>query len=270
MSGSKINIVHELEKIILSTKNLKSTYTKDHPNKKYSLKIIINEIIYFLKSGVSWNMLRSEINPKTLYWHYTNWVKYDIFHRLLKRIKTIYMKKCTTDTGIYDVLIDTSVIPNRYGINKKGKNKFYKSKNVTKLSLMADTNGIPLSILFMKGNYHDNTTFEKHIKDAIIISSKRTVRIMADKAYSSYNNYKIIENNNMMHIIPPRKNMRIHKTYKYSKNIYRRRVKIENIFGIVKNYKRINIRYDKLLRNYQGFLYLAFLITSINFINKKL
>ena len=59
--------------------------------------------------------------------------------------------------------IDSTIIYNKYGINKIGRNKFYKNKNTTKISLMTDINGFPLSIFFMKGNYHDNSVFNKHI-----------------------------------------------------------------------------------------------------------
>ncbi len=31
---------------------------------------------------------------------------------------------------------------------------------------MTDINGFPLSALFMKGNYHDDSVFHKHIRDA--------------------------------------------------------------------------------------------------------
>ena len=66
-----LDIKIELKNIILSVDKLKTTYVKKHSNTKYSLDLIINEILYFIKSGVSWRMLRSTINYKTLHWHYT-------------------------------------------------------------------------------------------------------------------------------------------------------------------------------------------------------
>ena len=135
------------------------------------------------------------------------------------------------------------------------------------MSLMADENGFPLSILFMKGNKHDNDGFNNHLRDILILKIKN-VKVLADKAYSSKNNYELLEKYGMGHIIPPRKNMKIYKSYKYCKKIYAKRIKIENIFGILKNYKRLRIRYDKLLRNYRGFLFLGILCLSVNLFNK--
>ena len=166
------------------------------------------------------------------------------------------------------MLIDSSVIFNKNGKTKLGRNKFYKNKKATKLSLMTDSNGFPLSVLFMKSNYHDNTVFERHIQDALILMPNKNKTVLADKAYSSYKNYKLLEKNNIKHIIPPRKNMKIAKTYTFDKKVYIKRNKIENVFAILKNYKRINCRYDKYIKTFSRFIYLALSIFAINIINK--
>jgi putative transposase len=257
-----IDIKNELKNIILNTTILKNTYNKTHTNTKYTLDLIITEICYFLKSGVSWRNLRSKINYKTLYWHYTNFVKYNVFIKLFNQIKLVYLKKYKYRDAT--LLIDSTCINNKYGINKIGRNKFYKNKKVTKISLMTDINGFPLSILFMKGNYHDNNAFDKHVRDALIIMPKNKKTIMADKAYSSHKNYELLDFNNIKHIIPPRSNMKLAKTYKYSKKEYIKRIKIEHIFGRLKTFRRFNVRYEKLLRNFSGFIHLSLSYIAVN------
>ena len=64
------DIKFELKKIILNSSKLKDSFIKIYPNSKYSLDLIIDELLYFLKSGVSWRMLRSTINYKTLFWYF--------------------------------------------------------------------------------------------------------------------------------------------------------------------------------------------------------
>jgi transposase len=262
-----LDIKIELKNIILNTEKLKDTYIKKHSNSKYSLELIISEILYFLRSGVSWRMLRSIINYKTLHWHYTLFVKYNIFVKLFNKIKSKYLNICSTETNT--LYIDSTIIYNKNGTNKIGRNKFYKNKKTTKISLMTDKNGFPFSILFMKGNYHDITVFNKHIRDAKLIQPKIKKTIIADKAYASNKNYKLLEENNFDHIIPPRKNMKIASTYTYDKDKYKKRIKIEHIFGRLKIFKRIDQRNDKLLRNYKGFVHLAFTQIAINILNKQ-
>jgi transposase len=261
----KIDIVTEIESIVLSTNKLKDTYLKKHTNSKYSLRLIITEILYFLKSGVSWRMLRSPINYKTLHWHYSLFVKNDIFLKLFNKIKNMYVTLNLNETNT--MYIDSTIIYNKNGINKIGRNKFYKNKNATKISLMVDKNGFPLSILFIKGNYHDNCVFNKHIKDVKLILPKEKKSIVADKAYSSKKNYDLLNKNNINHIIPPRKNMKLAETYNYDKEEYKKRIKIEHIFARFKIFKRVEQRNDKLLRNYKGFSLLAFSFISINILN---
>ena len=157
----------ELKNIILKTKSLKNTYRKIHTNSKYSIDLIIEEILYFLKSGVSWRMLRSTINYKTLFWHYSNFFKYNVFYKLFYKIRNVYIRKYITNEC--SLLIDSTIVYNKNGINKIGRNKFYKNKKTTKISLMTDVNGFPLSVLFLKGNYHDNSVFDKHIRDACVL-----------------------------------------------------------------------------------------------------
>ena len=58
--------------------------------------------------------------------------------------------------------------------------------------------------------------------------------------------------------------MKLYNTYKYSIKEYKERIKIEQIFGILKFNKRLCCRYDKLLSSYSSFTHLAFSIIAIN------
>lgn len=268
MHTTKIDITSEMKDVILRTQDLKNTFIKTHPNTKYKLETIINEILYFLKAGMSWRLLRSPINYKTLHYHYCNFVKYNIFDKLLNQIKTKYLEQYITNENQITCYMDTTNVTNKFGINKIGRNKFYKNKNSTKISNLSDKNGFPLSILFMKGNYHDITVFEKHIRDISLLIPKNKLKIIADKAYSSNKNYTYMDKHNIKHIIPPRKNMKQHSTYKYDKQEYIDRIKIEHIFSRLKGFRRLSYRYEKLFRNFKGFVLLAFSIIGINIINK--
>lgn len=261
------NLQTELKKIVLNTESLKNTYSVTHTHSKYTIDLIINEILYFLKSGVSWRMLRSEINYKTLFWHYSKWVKNNVFYKLFSKIRNAYIKKYII--GDCKLLIDSTIVYNKCGINKIGRNRFYKNKKTTKISLMTDINGFPLSVLFLKGNYHDNSVFDKHIRDACVLIPNNQKTVMADKAYSAKKNYSLLDSKDIKHIIPPRKNMKLYATYNYDINEYKKRIRIEHIFGRLKVNKRINLRYDKNLRNFSGFVLLAFSIIGINIINKS-
>lgn len=264
-----LDIKQEIKNIVLKTKKLKNTFIKKHKNTKYSLDLIIEELVYFLKSGVSYRMLRSKINYKTLHYYHSLFAKNKIFLRLFNRIKNVYLKKYINKQDNCSLYVDSTIVNNKYGINKIGRNKFYKNKRSTKISLLTDINGFPLSILFMKGNYHDNKVFEKHIRDAVLLIPNKQLKVIADKAYSSYKNYSLLASQNINHIIPPRRNMKLASIYKYDKNEYKNRIKIEHIFGRLKINRKLLFRYEKYLRNFSSFIFLAFSFIAINIIKSK-
>ena len=72
-------------------------YFIKYPNKKYKLELLIKELLYLLKSGVSWRHYRGPINRNTLYWHFMFFKDNDIFknvyiellHKYYKEIKQV-------------------------------------------------------------------------------------------------------------------------------------------------------------------------------------
>ena len=72
--------------------------------------------------------------------------------------------------------------------------------------------------------------------------------VCADKAYDSAKVRKGIEDGGALPVIPSRSNA-TKKAY-CPKRIYRRRHKVENYFGRIKDWRRIATRYDKLARNF--------------------
>ena len=134
-----IDIKQELKNIILKTKNLKDTFIRKHPNSKYSIELIISELLYFLKSGVSWRMLRSPINFKTLHYFYLLFVKRNIFIKLYNKIKSKYIKNYNSNNTYF---IDSTVINNKNGTNKIGRNKMINKKHLQLLTTIINEDPI--------------------------------------------------------------------------------------------------------------------------------
>ena len=78
----------------------------------------------------------------------------------------------------------------------------------------------------------------------------------------------MLDEKGITHIIPPRKNMKLAKTYTYDKEDYLKRIRIEHIFGRIKNHKRIRLRSERKLKQFSGFVYLSLTIITINIINR--
>jgi hypothetical protein len=63
MTKLNVSFVEIIKNIIITNKKLKCNYTKKYPNSKYLLNTIISDILYVLKTGISWrdSPLRHEI-----------------------------------------------------------------------------------------------------------------------------------------------------------------------------------------------------------------
>jgi len=249
-----INIINVLCKVIKSDINISKYYTKQYQNSKYSLVCILTDIIYVLKSGVSWRNLRSNINYRTIYYHFQRFVKNNIFYKTFSYIRDKYLEiKQQSNISI----IDTSFIQNKFGKNKITRNKFFKNKNCNKISLIIDSNKFPLSILIDSGSKHDIKFMSEHFNDFDVLYyySKKTIKrtLLADKAYESKDlRNQLVEKYNTDLMIPS----------KINSNIYKKRIFIEHTFAYIKQYKRINMRFDSNFNTFSNFIFLAIVFNA--------
>jgi len=249
---------HILLENIKKNKRLNSLYFGNHKHQKYCYNEIINDILYLLKTGIPWRQIRSHIKWQTLYWHFRQFVAQNLFTKTFKQITKIYQHQ----NG--NILItDTSFIQNKYGVNKLGRNRFFKNKNCNKISLITTQNGTPLSIYIDKGNKHDISYLNCHIKTIYMVTKKKSALLLADKAYHSKYITKDLKDRNISIMIQNKKNMVQQPTF--NKQIYKKRIAIENTFQRLKCFRRINLRYDKLFSIYCNFCYIA---ASIDFLYK--
>ena len=247
-----ISFINILTKIITSNKYIKKFYIKTFPNSKYNLKDILTEILFILKTGISWRDNRSNINYQSIYYHFKRFVNFGIFKKLFIKLRSTFIKSHKTNVQI----IDSTFIMNKFGKNFTARNKFFKSKNCNKVSLLTDINGIPLSALINLGNIHDINFLKPHLNDLYYLNKKYNnhVQILADKGYES----KIIRSQILPKyslMIPKKSNMKI--TYSFDKLLYKNRIHIEHSFSKLKVFRRIMVRYDSNIINFNGFLFLA-------------
>lgn len=251
--NNKLNMsfVDIFKKFVMKNEDLNKSYNYNHPNKKYSIELIINEIIFVLKTGIAWRNLRSSIHWNTLYHHYRRFVKFNIFQKIFNYLRNTYFKSSHSNVQI----IDSSFIPNKYGRNKISRNKFYKNKNGNKISLLTDVKGVPLSVFMNKGSVHDISFMNRHLKDCRFIYKNKNNKLLADKGYESKKLREQLKNNNCMLIIPKKKNSV--QNYFFDKKLYKSRIRVENSFQKLKAFRKIMCRYERLFSNYCSFVLLA-------------
>ena len=249
---------------------LKNKLFKKNHNSIYDLDYILDVIEYILKTGASWRTLDLAIFKKnntkwqSIYYHFEKFSKAKVFENVYKELLTTYFKKNKSGKLKY-ISVDAAFIKNKYASNV-AFNGFCKKKKLSKLSLFVDSYGVPLSALLVKGNKNDCSIFDDNWKDMFVEieshtnNNKHKRYILADTAYDSKKIHEKIKSKNITPIIwqhGRRKN--ITKFNKHEREIYNKRIIVENCFSWLFKNHRIERRMDKLTRNYYSFMYIAFI-----------
>ena len=122
-----------------------------------------------------------------------------------------------------------------------------------------DYNGLPLDFHLTGTEASDTKQFDILLE----IGPEVTPRgIVADKGYDAKANRDVARKRGIVAVIPHRKNAKNpHKPM--PKNPYKRRVRVEQLIGKLKRFKRIAMRCEKTTRNYASLIALAFVIILI-------
>ena len=223
----------------------------------------MTEIVYFVKSGLSYEDYRGPVNSKTLNKHILFIARNDIFRKIYEELNEKYIKLKSFSKLKYQS-IDTMIIVNRNGKDDVGRNKLCKFKNCYKVSVLVDSNRIPLDIIVSNGSKSDINIAHGHLKN---VSDKYTDKfkpyILCDKGYDSIKlrtkmleiGYKPIIDYNKRNTKDPKK---IKKLTFAEKQIYQKRIKVENSFCLFSKFKRVRLVYDTYKSTYTSFCYLAF------------
>ena len=94
---------------------------------------------------------------------------------------------------------------------------------------------------------------------------KRPLHLIADKAYDSDPLRKRLKIFKIDLIVPHRKNRKKAKVQDGRKlKRYRKRWKIERTFSWFNNFRRLVVRYERLIETYRGFFHLACIMIVLN------
>lgn len=216
---------------------------------------ILKNIFKILRTGMQWRELDTiHLSPKTINNYFNKWSRLNIFSEAYKYlIRLLYHKKKTIKSAYY--ITDTSFIKSIFGIDVIGKNPTDRGRNASKISVVVDDNGIPLSISLYPGNRNDCILLKETLNNMIVTSKKRK-NLYADKGYDSKNCRTILYDYGYNDFILKRGEC--NKIYSGI------RVLVERFFSWMKLYRRLIVRYDKLASNYLQYCYMAFSVLVYN------
>ena len=126
--------------------------------------------------------------------------------------------------------------------------------NTSKIHLAVDAHGNPISFIIS-----DGATCDVKVAPNLIdsIDLKEVVMLGADKGYDSQTLRDKVEESQTLANIPRKRNTKLSNEH-MDWHLYKSRHLVENAFCCIKHYRGIATRYEKLKRNYENLVALAF------------
>jgi len=116
----------------------------------------------------------------------------------------------------------------------------------TKIHIAVDALGNPLRLILTAGQESDVA------QGAPLIKEFAAQAVIADKGYDADELVKTIIEQQAQAVIPPRSNRKEQR--EYDRHLYRERHLVECFINKIKHYRRVFSRFEKLSKNYLGFL----------------
>ena len=103
-----------------------------------------NSILYVVRTGVQWRQLRPEtVSHITVFKTMHRWTRDNIFGTAYERLLRLYRRQRRPKY----YCIDSSYVKNIYGRDCTGRNPTDRGRRATKLSVVVDDLGVPVSLL---------------------------------------------------------------------------------------------------------------------------
>ena len=123
----------------------------------------------------------------------------------------------------------------------------------SKLHAVCDGLGRPLIMLLSEGQMSDF----KGAK-AILPDLPKAKELLADRGYDANWFREALAERKINACIPSKSNRK--KPIPHNKELYRQRHKIENMFGRLKDWRRIHTRYDRCAHTFMSAIYIAAIV----------
>ncbi|WP_461433528.1 IS5 family transposase [Hoeflea alexandrii] len=234
---------------------LEPFFPKSHGNPRVDDRRVLSGIIFFNRNGLRWGDAPTEYGlHKTLYNRWKRWCDKGIFAQMMAglaaeqgEMKTVmidatYLKAHRTATSL--------------GVKKGGRGRLIgrtKGGMNTKLHAICDSQGRPLNLFVTAGQVSD------YIGARALLSSLPDVDwLLGDRGYDADWFGEELKDKGIRACILGRKQRK--KAVKYDMRRYKRRNRIEIMFGRLKDWRRVATRYDRCLKVFLSAIALAALV----------
>jgi transposase len=116
-----------------------------------------------------------------------------------------------------------------------------------------------IEFILSDGHLHDAP--QGRILMETVGKQKTIIPLVMDKAYEDDHTRYIAQRLGFYPVVPPKSN-RTH-SWEYDTELYKRRNEIERLFRLIKGFRRIFVRFEKLDKMFVGFIQLALVYLAL-------
>lgn len=270
LANNEMKVIKHIENLIINNKIKFKLFF--HYNQKYTINELLTNVFIILKKGMSFREIKkyTHIHWNTIYKFFIKLSKYNMLNDMYKDTINMYLNEINkmeinNNNFLY---IDSSIVLNKYGIDNISINPQLKKHKSSKFSIITDDFGVPIDCNTYKSSINDAKIADMQINNIIqnhplLCLNNKT--LIGDAAYDSNKIRDKLKNNKIGVLLTSRnirntKNKEILNKQKpnfIEKMILNKRISVEHTINKYKQFKRINIRYDKKSNNYNTFLCMA-------------
>ena len=211
-------------------------------------RLFVEAVLFRFRAGIPWRDLPERFGDwKIVYQRFNRWAKSGVFERVFRLL--------ASDHDNEYMMIDATIVRARRrsaGAQKKTVRKpFGRSRGglTTKIHALVDALGNPVEVMLSAGQDHDLTCAEP------LIEAVSPGALIADKAFDADTFIATLDDRAIAPVIPSKSNRKTPRACDFA--LYCERNLIERFFNILKHFRAIATRYDKLAKTFLAGVQLA-------------
>lgn len=169
-------------------------------------RVVLNAIWYVLWTGCQWKALKREwfgVSASTAHARMQLWQEMGIFKAILTEMVKFYQKR--RKIGWKWQAIDGKNCPAPLGGEQTGRNPTDRGKRGSKIHILVDKRGAPLSVEISAANRHDKCAVEEVVLSIVVERPDSEQHLCADRGYDSQDVKDFLE---LEHYVPHIKHRR--------------------------------------------------------------